>query len=417
MKEKLLKLWNSKQERKQELLKRAQDATEVQELRSINNEMEVLNAEMTELRAVIDSLPDDEGNGEHNQGEHFVPGGEQRSSQPQGGFNPIASFRIGGERRSLDSEDMEYRQAFMDYVLRGKPITRDAGTTTTTDIGELIPKTVVDKIVEKLNTYGYIFQRITKTNIKGGVAIPKSSAKPVATWVGEGTVSDKQKKTTDGTVTFSYHKLQCRVAVTLEADTTSLSIFEQTVVDNVYEAMIIALEQAIIAGTGTKQPLGIIKDTDIKSSQKITVKPEELRTWDKWSQIFAKIPLSKRQGVVLILNNETWEGDIMGMTDANGQPIARVNIGLNGEDKPIFKGKEVIPTDSYLPSYEAASTNDVFGIIVNLKDYMLNSNLQMTIKRYFNEDTDEWITKSTLIADGKLADTQGVILLTKGASD
>ncbi|MEG1871207.1 MAG: phage major capsid protein, partial [Peptostreptococcaceae bacterium] len=215
---------------------------------------------------------------------------------------------------------------------------------------------------------------------------------------------------------FSYHKLQCRVAVTLEADTTSLSIFEDTITDNVYEAMVVALEQAIISGTGSNQPLGITKDTDIKSSQKIAVKAEELITWDKWSKIFSKIPLKKRQGLVLILNNETWEGDIMGMTDANGQPIARVNVGLNGEDKPIFKGKEVIPTEEYLPSFEAASTGDVFGILVNLKDYMLNSNLQMTLKRYFNEDTDEWITKSTLISDGKLADTQGVILLTKAAS-
>lgn len=419
MKEKLLKLWNAKQERKQELLKRSQEVTEIQELRSINSEMETLNNDMVELRAMIDSLPgDDEVDGEPNQGEHFVPGGEQRAAQQQGGFNPVATYRVGGERRSLESkpDDMEYRQAFMDYVLKGEPIKRADETTKTTDIGAVIPNTVLNQIIEKLNTYGYIFQRITKTNVKGGVSIPKSSAKPVATWVGEGTVSDKQKKTTDGTVTFSYHKLQCRVAVTLEADTTSLSIFEQTVVDNVYEAMIIALEQAIICGTGEKQPLGIINDTDIKSTQKITVKPEELGTWDKWSKIFAKIPLSKRQGVALILNNETWEGDIMGMTDTNGQPIARVNVGLNGEDKPIFKGKEVIPTDSYLPSYEAANAGAVFGVIVNLKDYMLNSNLQMTIKRYFNEDTDEWITKSTLIADGKLADTQGVILLTKGAS-
>ena len=44
---------------------------------------------------------------------------------------------------------------------------------------------------------------------------------------------------------------------------------------------------------------------------------------------------------------------------------------------------------------------------------MLNSNLQMAIKRYFDEDTDEKITKATTLADGKLADTQGVILLTK----
>jgi HK97 family phage major capsid protein len=409
MKEKLLKLFNAKQDRKQDLLKRSQEVTEVQELRSINSEMEVINTEMVELRTMIDSMKDTDE-------EHFVQGGEKRSAQISSkDFNPIGTFNLG-EKRSADIEDMEYRKAFMDYVLRGAAITRADSTTNTTDIGEVIPTTIVNKIVEKLNTYGYIFQRITKTNIKGGVAIPKSSAKPTATWVAEGNTADKQNKTTDGTVTFSYHKLQCRVAVTLEADTTSLAIFEQSVIDNIYEAMIIALEQSIISGTGTKQPLGIIKDTDIKSTQKIVVKANELQSWEKWSKIFAKIPLAKRQGVVLILNNETWEGDIMGMTDANGQPVARVNIGLNGEDKPIFKGKEVIPTDLYLPSFEAATTGEVFGILVNLKDYMLNSNLQMTMKRYFDEETDEWITKSTLIADGKLTDTQGVILLTKGAN-
>lgn len=411
MKKKLLELFNKKTEARQALVAKGETCEDVTELRGINSQVESLNEEIAELRAMIDALPDDEETPIEGRGATTIP---------VGGFNPVATYGVGGvNQRSEADTQMEYRQAFMDYVLRGTPISeelRSTGTTKTTDIGAVIPNTVLNRIIEKLNNFGYIFSRVTKTNIKGGVSIPKSSAKPVATWVGEGQVSDKQNKTIDGTVTFSYHKLQCRVAVTLEADTTSLSIFEDTITDNVYEAMVVALEQAIISGTGNNQPLGITKDTDIKSSQKIAVKAEELITWDKWSKIFSKIPLKKRQGLVLILNNETWEGDIMGMTDANGQPIARVNVGLNGEDKPIFKGKEVIPTEEYLPSFEAAGTGDVFGILVNLKDYMLNSNLQMTLKRYFNEDTDEWITKSTLIADGKLADTQGVILLTKADS-
>ncbi|MGU8157635.1 phage major capsid protein, partial [Clostridium perfringens] len=96
--------------------------------------------------------------------------------------------------------------------------------------------------IEKLKFYGNIFTRVTITNIKGGVSIPKASAKPVATWVSEGKVADKQKKEVKGSVVFAYHKLQCRVAVSLEADTTSLAIFESTVIDNVSEAMIIAIE-------------------------------------------------------------------------------------------------------------------------------------------------------------------------------
>ena len=355
---------------------------------------------------------------------------EQRSAQdddvakrsagagiPQGAFNPLATYGLGTQTRSTgDETEISYRKAFMDYALRGKEIPselRDAGTTVTTDLGVLIPKTVLNQIIEKLKSYGDIYSRITQTNVKGGLEIAISDTKPVATWTNEKSVSGKQDKTISGTVSFSYHKLQCRVAVSLEADTTSLAVFESTLTDNVYEAMIVALEEAIINGTGTKQPLGITKDTRIQETQKVGMTSANLKSWEAWSKAFAKLPKRKRQGAVVILNTETWEGDILGMTDTNGQPIARVNVGINGEDKPIFKGKPVVDVEDYLPSFEAAEENAVFGIIVNLKDYMLNSNMQMSIKRYFDEDTDEWITKSTLIADGKLADAQGVILLTK----
>lgn len=409
MKKKLLKLLNSKTEARKALSTQGETCEDIKELRSINSQVEALNSEINELREMIDEI---DCNGEGN----LPAEGRGIQISPQGGFNPLGSYVIGSNKRNRESVDMEYRNAFMNHVLKGTKISeelRSNVTTLTTDIGELIPKNVLDKIIEKLRFYGNIFSRITVTNIKGGVTVPTSSAKPIATWVGEGKVSDKQKKTIDGTVTFSYHKLQCRVAVSLEADTTSLPIFESAIIDNVSEAMIVAIEQAIISGTGVKQPLGIINDTKIKSTQKIAVKPSELTSWEKWSKIFAKVPLSKRAGTVLIMNNETYEGDILGMVDANGQPIARTTYGLDGTESYRFKGKEVVPVEDYLTSYDAAQANDVFGIIVNLKDYMFNSNLQIMIKRYFDEDTDEWITKSTTIADGKLADAQGVILLTK----
>lgn len=409
MKKKLLKLLNSKTEARKALSTQGETCEDIKELRSINSQVEALNSEINELREMIDEI---DCNGEGN----LPAEGRGIQISPQGGFNPLGSYVIGSNKRNRESVDMEYRNAFMNHVLKGTKISeelRSNVTTLTTDIGELIPKNVLDKIIEKLRFYGNIFSRITVTNIKGGVTVPTSSAKPIATWVGEGKVSDKQKKTIDGTVTFSYHKLQCRVAVSLEADTTSLPTFESAIIDNVSEAMIVAIEQAIISGTGVKQPLGIINDTKIKSTQKIAVKPSELTSWEKWSKIFAKVPLSKRAGTVLIMNNETYEGDILGMVDANGQPIARITYGLDGTESYRFKGKEVVPVEDYLTSYDAAQVNDVFGIIVNLKDYMFNSNLQIMIKRYFDEDTDEWITKSTTIADGKLADAQGVILLTK----
>lgn len=406
MNEKLLKLLNAKTLAKQGIVDRARETENIEELRSYNSKIDELNQEIEELRTMISEL-------ESENAEHFVAEGEVRQAPISG--NIVMSSAVGtNELRNINQEDLEERQAFMNYVLKGKtPEQRENQVSKISDAGATVPNTVLNRIVEKLRVYGNIFSRISITNIKGGVEIPTKSAKPTAQWVAEGNVADTQKNAVDGKISFSYHKLQIRVAVTLEADTVSLAIFEDNIVDNCYEAMVVAIEDAIINGTGSGQPLGIIKDTKIKTEQKIKVKASEIQKYDVWSKIFAKLPLSKRQGSVLIVNSETFEGDLMGMTDSNGQPVARVNIGLNGEDKQVFKGKEVVMVESSLPSFEACTANNVFGIIVNLKDYMLNTNLQMALKRYFDEDTDQYITKSTMIADGKLADTQGVLLLTK----
>lgn len=422
LKTKIKKLIESKSNKRKALKEKAEKAQTIEELRSINKEADALDEEISELREMLDS--DDEPEGGDEDANNDDP--QKRSmplSAPVGnGFNPLGTYTTR-KKKSPEGDDLEYRKAFMKCVLAGEAIPddiipaeqRSAATTLTTDVGVLIPQTVLNKIVENLKFYGNIFSRVTMTNIKGGVSIPKSSAKPTASWVAEGKVADKQKKTVDGHITFAYHKLQCRVAVSLEADTTTLSVFESTVIDNVTEAMIVALEEAILNGTGSGQPLGITKDTDIQSTQKIAVAENEIGSWATWSKIFSKIPLKKKMGTVLIVNNETYEGEIAGMVDANGQPVARTNYGLDGKETYRFKGKEVIPVEEHLPTFAdvAADSTAVWGVLVNLKDYMLNSNLQMAIKRYFDEDTDEKITKATTLVDGKLADTQGVILLTK----
>lgn len=425
MKKRLLKLLKAKQERKQELGTKANTTESVEELRSINTELETLNAEIAELRSMIDELPDEEpedGTGEGRDGE--PEGGESRN-QPIGGTQILGTYGINQTQqqtqRSGDRFDTpEYRSAFMNYVVRGERSEelefRADATTMTTDIGAVIPTTIMNKIVEKMNDYGMIWPRVTKTNFRGGLDIPYADLKPVATWQSEGTVAAKQKKAITGAVNFKYHKLQCRVAVSLEADTVSLPIFEQNITDNIYEAMIIALEEGIINGTGTGQPLGITKDTKIPSEQIVEVAVEDMDKYQTWTTLIAKVPRKYRNRVVIILNDMDWNKYILGMTDTAGQPIARVTYGIDGTQQERLLGKEVIPVEDYLPSVDDAQTGDVFGIICNLNDYIVNSNMQMTYKRYFDEDTDEWISKSTLIADGKLGDKNGVVLLKKKAT-
>src|SRR5690606_26261002 len=104
-----------------------------------------------------------------------------------------------------------------------------------------------------------------------------------------------------------------------------------------------------------------------------------------------------------------------GMVDNTGQPIARVNYGLDGTIEERFFGREVIVVEDLLPSIDEASVGDVVGILARLDDYMVNTNIAITYRRYFDENTDEWISKATMIADGKLADPNGVVLIKKKA--
>ncbi|MGJ9381801.1 phage major capsid protein [Salipaludibacillus sp. CF4.18] len=419
MKDWLKKQLKAKEEARSALKLKGKKSDNIEEVRSITSQIEALDTEIIEFRTQIDSLPEEEEGEEKRSIEE-----PEKRNNPSGQVNIMGAYGLGSgagntnEQRSSDKYDTpEYRSAFMDYVQKGTKSDnlefRADATTGTGDIGAVLPTTILNKIVEKLKDHGRIWARVTKTSMKGGVEIPLANAKPTATWVGAGAMSDKQKKSTSGKISFSYHKLQCRVAVELVADTVAMPVFEQTVTDNIYEAMIVAIEEGIINGSGTGQPLGITKDTAIPATQIIEVAVADVNKYEKWTEIFGKLPRSYRNGAVLILADADWNKYILGMTDTNGQPIARVTYGIDGTQEERLLGKETIPVEDLLPSIDDAIDGDVFGIVCKLTDYMVNSNMQMMFKRYFNEDTDEWISKSTMICDGKLADKNGTLLLKK----
>jgi HK97 family phage major capsid protein len=318
------------------------------------------------------------------------------------------------KRDLVVTETLEYREQFREYLTTGKAIElRVDATTLTSDIGSIIPNTILNKIVEAMKDYGDIYARITKTNFKGGVDVPTASAKPTASWTSEGSVADKQKKAT-GVISFSYYKLQMRVAISLVGATVSLDSWETTVASNIAEAMVVAIEEAVLAGSGIGEPLGIVEDTDVPAAQIVEFVAADA-TWEGWkTNLFSSIPIAyrKKGKGIIITNPLTWDKYMDGMVDSNGQPIAKTNYGLDGTQSYRFMGKEVLLRDELEDLDSAITSLDTpFLIYIDLKDYMFNSNLQIGTRRDLVEDTDEYVQKSTLIGDGKLADRNGVVIL------
>lgn len=101
-----------------------------------------------------------------------------------------------------------------------------------------------------------------------------------------------------------------------------------------------------------------------------------------------------------MMNKQTWEMHVNSMVSTTGQKIGLGRIDEKG--RKILNGREVFITDK-LPGYDNADAGAIFGVLVNLEQYLLNSNLSMYYKKYFDEDKNKWIHKALMICDGKMA--------------
>ena len=258
----------------------------------------------------------------------------------------------------------------------------------------------MNRVIEDLTVEGKIISRITQTSFQGGVDIPVSDIMPEATWLSsEETVSDEQKAEMNAKVSFAYHVLEAKVSIGLLTSTVTLGVFESTVVKQLKKAMTRAIEKAVVEGTGSGQPLGFTK-YNLPANQVIEFTASQIGTVKGWARAEAAIPEAYEDTEIYMMNKQTWEMYLNGMVSSTGQKIGLGKINEKGQK--ILNGREVLTCDKF-PGYDNASDGDVFGALVDLSQYCLNSNLAMYYKKYFNEDKNKWIHKALMIADGKMA--------------
>ena len=411
---KLLELLKKREQELREKIKASNDAAEI---RSMGDE---LNATMEEIRELEEKLKDQQQRGEPDPQQRTAVPSIPDNAQFRNGF--VASFNQTPQIR--DEEDptdtIEYRTAFMNYVCRNVPIPaelRENQVTTTADASAVIPKTIVNEIIKEMSTFGNIYAKVRKLNVKGGVAIPRLTLKPEAHWVGEKTPSETQNIKADDQVTFTYFGVECKIAQSLLENITTLDIFQEQFVELATEAIVKAVEIAIFNGNGITQPTGILKDSKVPAGNVITMTPEEFASWDGWhKKVKTKMKKAYRNGE-FIMAQSTFDGHIDGMVDKNGQPIGRINYGLNGEENYRFMGKTVETVeDECIASWDDANVGDVVAVFVKLTDYGINTNMQMTTVKWVDHDNNEVKNKCTMILDGQLIDPNGVLIIKKGES-
>lgn len=425
MKDFLKKLIERKQKQADELRKKIDGATDINEARADYATLEALNKEISDAMAQLKKVEDDET---------AAPATDEGRS-----FNPTATFgQNGAQARTANTDDlstMEYRTAFKDFVQRGVRsdlLKRADAENVSSDLGVLLPNTIVNEIIKGVEkVYGHLYSRVKKTNVKGGVQYPVGAFSATMYWDGtagtdtEHGVSEKQKAGgVTGYIQFTYHIGEIRIAQSLLQTVVSVDAFEKEIINALVEAYVKAMDDAILLGDGVKQPTGILTEAAkggsgrIATANIVSFTSADMEDWKQWQKkLFAKIPLSMRKlAPEFVMTAETWESNIMTLEDTNGRPVYRETYNPEtGDEVCKFKGKTVnLVEEGGFKSFDTAEAGDYFGMLwVPEKAYLINSNLQFSYKKYFDEATNQYITKALVICDGKPLDTKYIWLLKK----
>ena len=157
---------------------------------------------------------------------------------------------------------------------------------------------------------------------------------------------------------------------------------------------------------------GILTET-IEDSRKINIAKTKSITYKDLCAAEAVLPEEYENGAEWYMTKATFFNQIVSMTDTNGQPVARVNVGLSG--KPVYNilGRPVNFTQ-YMPTYaDTVEKDTVVACIYNMADYVINTNLNMTVKRYEDDETDDQVTKAIMIVDGKSTINESLVEIIK----
>lgn len=404
--------------RREELQTRSAAAQTADEVRACIEELQAVDTELAEVKAELDA-------GEPEQRVASVPA---TATRVNGGIVGAYHMNNGApaqteQRETTVSESMEYRSAFRQFVINGTPIPaelRAGDAISTTDTQAAIPLTIVREIMNTVRVrYGNLYRKVRKLAVQGGVEFPVGALEANFHWITEKTVAPTETIGALGTVSFKYHTAEIRIAQSFLSSVVTLPAFEAEIARQIVIAYMKLMDIAIVKGTGNGQPLGLAVDPRVTNV--ITMTEAQISDWTKWlSRVFSAIVPGYRGGE-FIMSYSTVDKYLRTMKDNNNRPLYYEAAGLEVNDmddadpSARFYGHKVsLVENAVLPDFDTANSGDVICIYwIPEISYAINENYSFTMRRYYNEETNEWIDKALVVVDGKVLNPASVYLIKK----
>lgn len=292
-----------------------------------------------------------------------------------------------------------------------------------------IPLALSEEIVKVRREYGLIHPLVRETHYQGGIAIPVADLTVDYHWINDKQVSPYQYDQDPEVIWFTWHQLEARFARSFLAEALMRDNFKELLAPAFAEGYGRAMDEAILNGNGTTQPLGILKDPRVidqtanAGTGKATVinaTADNLADWSWWVSLLYQPTFNRlyRGDGSWLIGDATWGTYVETLKDDNNRPIAKFDP-LNEITPLSIRGNRVqtLP-NSLLGDFDSADGGDVIAIFGNLRNYALNfqPGLPMNMVSWADHETNTQKTKVLTAVDGKVVDNNGWVIVKKAGA-
>ena len=296
--------------------------------------------------------------------------------------------------RTFDVDSVEYRNAWLKNLM-GKEL--DAEERTAITGTDAIPTETLNKIIVKLEE-NPLLGKIDLMQIPGYVKIPVYATNNDASW----TDSSTDSQDVIGNITLTPYQLIKTIEVPATVDKMSISAFEAYIVKALANKIESALQKAVIAGTGSSQPEGIITKvtTSVETFTKAAVTKKDLLG------IMGGLGASYQNGACWIMPASVFFDEVMNIT--NHDTFTSVNEGFSYK---LF-GKDVVLDDNCTVS---SVDNILYG---NPQCYHMNLGEGIKVDKDMSVGfrSNSAVYRAVCLADGELESEAAFIRATRATS-
>ncbi|GHU95340.1 hypothetical protein FACS1894208_08000 [Clostridia bacterium] len=245
-------------------------------------------------------------------------------------FNPITASLEKGVQQTDTHATPEYRAAFYKSLL-GQELTdgenramtqakaehRADSFNTLSNSAAVVPAQTLNEIISQGHGNNGLFNEIRLFNVPANLSVPIGTPTDAAQWHVEGQATDRKNVTTTA-VTFAAFELIKVLSMSAAARRMTVSAFENFITAELKASVVDAIGAAIVSGTGTGQPSGLLTGITWNTANTITT---EAITGDNLLQAIAKLNPAYTGGAKFAMSTATLFSNIYPLKDSDGAYI------------------------------------------------------------------------------------------------